>query len=447
MFNRLEMIQSCRFQGPGKFIYDTFLPLSHIEKLKTDLLGKYQQAGYIELSELNKSDLNINTVISKYPDSILLKSFIISNFKMQEIMSIFDDALSNNSWIDLSTHLLFPEEDLHELMMNISSMEKYNDQYHCFDNSFIISKTFFQSTLLNIKKNQIDQRILTSKALERSVINREDLIEFISNGNPGMDRKYCRIIFDNLKKKLEEYETAASSIVAGSNSAEESLKTWNDLSKTLGDSINMLNLLKGGLKQFSSGLKRELLEYSCKSMMLELINSLCMHLHITSGTDLELLKTRNRFKYVHECENINHKLPDKKYSFLEKLCSTNSDIEELSRLVEQYVNSCSYISISSKDDVLSKYELHYQSRLERVTDSALALHLALLLLFTKKTGYILDISGKLIKKVLIELISNLDSLVFQGLLQIHGEIIQGIKTNDTNHEYLINKIRTLLAEN
>jgi hypothetical protein len=425
-----------------------YQPKSYIDSQLASVLIKFNQNGWIQIHDLKKLDIPINYISLNYNDSIILDTIILIDWKYLELVSIIDDGLSNGTFIDLALiESAFLKEDIKTLIQIIIISEKLSD-YILLDNLFI-SVSFVASVLKRLKFD-IDLRIIQASSDKNLVISKKSLIEIIATDNPKLDVRYQTMLFDMLDPKLRIYESEAKVIAGNGTSAQINLKSWNDVSNSLSELYNTHLLIVKGFNIFSNELAIDLKEYACSSSCSKFIALISLHIHITSGTPLDILKVNNEIINLSGFEAIKTRLNSKKFDIFQNLSKSLKELNfmDFDIYCQNYIKSCKYLQEINEKDIIIKQEILLLSKLDQVkSDPALALHLSLMIAVIREFGTLLDISGRIIRKILNEIITaNRNVFVFKSFLQFYAEISKGIKMKNINNEKVVENIKKLIIQ-
>jgi hypothetical protein len=421
----------------GKIMSDSlYQPQSHIDSQLASVLIKFNQNGWIQIQDLKKLDIPINYISVNYKDSILLDTIILNDWKYLELVSIIDDGLSNGTFIDLSLiEAAFIKEDIKALNTIITASEKFSN-YILMDNLFI--SLSFVDSVLKILKDYIDLRIIQATSVKNLVITKESLIEMIATHNPKLHFRYQNMVYEYLNHTLRIYESEAKVVAGDGTLSQIKLKSWNYASNTH-------LLMIEGFKNFSAELATDLKKYACSSSCSRFLVLISLHMHVTSGTPLDILKINDDIINLSGFETIKTRLNTRKFDSFQNLSKSLKELNftDFDIYCKNYIISCKYLPEMNKKDILMKQEMSLLSKLGQImSDPALALHLSLMIVLIREFGILLDISGRFIKRILNEIImAKGNGVFFKSLLEFHTEILKGIKMKNINNEEVVEKIK------
>lgn len=172
---------------------------------------------------------------------------------------------------------------------------------------------------------------------------------------------------------------------------------------------NKLNILIGDIRLFEKGIKclppdaqPALYKYLLKSLCTDIVNEILNYLALETNQNV----TTDNFNNDQRLKFVNELPAEYKNSLLPLLKSlSESNIDEFMLTVEEALKSCSMIikKIDKKKDrsTILNHKHKLLEELNKCSDLALVLHLALMVVFTTATQCMLHVSGRHLHQILL----------------------------------------------
>lgn len=195
--------------------------------------------------------------------------------------------------------------------------------------------------------------------------------------------------------------------------------THNELQNKLNTLIGDVRLFEKGIKALPNDAQPPLYKYLLKTLCTDITNEILRYLAAEQGNEIscESLTNEQRLKLVNE-------LPAEAKSALQNLIKAQN-LDDFMSAVEESLTVCSMIikKIDKKKDriVVLNHKHSLLEELNKCEDPALALHLAVLIVFVTATQSMLHASGRHVATILAFLKPYLSEEDFLQFSSFHGE--------------------------
>lgn len=269
----------------------------------------------------------------------------------------------------------------------------------------------------------------SSKKVVLEILSADDVKDAVHNKieEEGLDDVLEAIVEYLLPGLNERALQEAANIYATTVSDRTSNRrqTHNELQSKLNTLIGDVRLFEKGIKVFPNDLQPALYKYLLKTQCTDIANEILKYLAAEQGNEIscENLTNEQRLKVVND-------LPAEAKAPLQNLIKSlaGQNLDDFMAAVEESLAACSMIikKIDKKKDriIVLNHKHSLLEELNKCEDAALALHLAVLIIFVTATQNMLHASGRHVASILTFLKQHLNEQDYGQLSHFHGTFVE-----------------------